>query len=143
MTQLPAFTDAQLATLRADFPILSRTVRDGRPLVYLDSGATSQKPRVVLDAERDFYEHHNAAVHRGAHQLAEEATDAFESARRRVAAFIGAPARELLFTRNGSEAVNLGAYALSDASAPRAPAGGARPRRGRDPGRSRPAKSSC
>ncbi len=118
MTQLPAFTDAQLATLRADFPILSRTVRDGRPLVYLDSGATSQKPRVVLDAERDFYEHHNAAVHRGAHQLAEEATDAFESARRRVAAFIGAPARELVFTRNGTEAINLVAYALSNASAP-------------------------
>ncbi len=115
---MSAFTDAELTALRSDFPILSRTVRDDRPLVYLDSGATSQKPRVVLDAERDFYEHHNAAVHRGAHQLAEEATDAFESARRRVAAFIGAPARELVFTRNGTEALNLIAYALSNASAP-------------------------
>ena len=79
----------ELALLRADFPILSRTVRDGRPLVYLDSGATSQKPVQVLDAERDFYARHNAAVHRGAHQLAEEATDAFEAARAGVAAFIG------------------------------------------------------
>ncbi|MDO5711674.1 MAG: SufS family cysteine desulfurase [Micrococcales bacterium] len=118
MPDRSAFTDAELAALRADFPILSRTVRDGRPLVYLDSGATSQKPRVVLDAERDFYERHNAAVHRGAHQLAEEATDAFETARRRVAAFIGAPARELVFTRNGTEAINLVAYALSNACAP-------------------------
>ncbi len=115
---VPAFTDAELAALRADFPILARTARDGRPLVYLDSGATTQKPRVVLDAERDFYELHNSAVHRGAHLLAEEATDAFESARSRVAAFIGAPARELVFTRNGTEAINLVAYALSNASAP-------------------------
>ena len=68
------------ATLRKDFPILERSVRGGRRLVYLDSGATSQKPRDVLDAEREFYEQHNAAVHRGAHQLAEEATDAFEAA---------------------------------------------------------------
>ena len=67
------FTDEELARLRADFPILARTVRGGHPLVYLDSGATSHKPRQVLDAERDFYERTNAAVHRGAHQLAEEA----------------------------------------------------------------------
>lgn len=65
-------------SIRADFPILTRTVRDGKPLVYLDSGATSQKPLPVLDAERDFVLHHNAATHRGAHQLAEEATDAYE-----------------------------------------------------------------
>ncbi|GMA39506.1 cysteine desulfurase [Mobilicoccus caccae] len=90
----------------------------GKPLVYLDSGATSQKPRVVLDAERDFYEHHNAAVHRGAHQLAEEATDAYETARERIGAFIGAPAREIVFTRNGTDAINLVAYALSNAAAP-------------------------
>ena len=83
-------TPAEIAALRDDFPILSRTIREGKPLVYLDSGATSQKPRVVLDAERDYYENHNAAVHRGAHQLAEEATDAFESARERIGAFIGA-----------------------------------------------------
>lgn len=111
-------TLAEIAALREDFPILSRTIREERPLVYLDSGATSQKPRVVLDAERDYYEQHNAAVHRGAHQLAEEATDAFESARERIGAFIGAPAREVIFTRNGTEAINLVAYALSNANAP-------------------------
>ena len=71
--------DAEL--LKKDFPLLERTVRGGKKLVYLDSGATSQKPRVVLDAERDFYENRNAAAHRGAHQLAEEATEAFEDAR--------------------------------------------------------------
>ena len=90
--------------LQADFPILARTVRGGRPLVYLDTGATSQKPRQVLDAERDFYEQHNAAVHRGAHQLAEEATDAYEAARARIAAFIGAAADEVVFTKNATEA---------------------------------------
>src|SRR4030081_3926350 len=72
------------AALRADFPILSRTVRDGKPLVYLDSGATSQKPNQVLDVERRFLQTSNAAVHRGAHQLAEEATDAYEYARARL-----------------------------------------------------------
>ena len=65
-------TASEQEKIRADFPILCRTVRDGRPLVYLDSGATSQRPRQVLDAERAFLEQHNAAVHRGAHQLAEE-----------------------------------------------------------------------
>jgi cysteine desulfurase/selenocysteine lyase len=73
--------------VRGDFPLLARTVRGGRPLIYLDSGATSQKPRQVLDAERAFYERHNAAVHRGAHLLAEEATDAYEDARAKVASF--------------------------------------------------------
>ena len=102
--------------LRADFPILARTVRDGRPLVYLDSGATSQKPRQVLDAERSFYEHHNAAVHRGAHQLAEEATDAYESARARIAAFVGANPRDVVFTKNATEGINLVAYAFSNAT---------------------------
>src|SRR3954447_14880812 len=121
-TSLPAstaapLTDEELAALRADFPILSRTVRDGRALVYLDSGATSQKPVQVLDAERDFYERHNAAVHRGAHQLAEEATDAFESARETIAGFIGAAAREVVFTKNATEALNLVAYAFSNAAA--------------------------
>ena len=112
------FTDAELARIRSDFPVLSRTVRADRPLVYLDSGATSQKPNIVLDAERDFYALHNAAVHRGAHALAEEATDAFEGARARIAGFIGAPAEEIVFTRNGTEAINLIAYALSNALAP-------------------------
>ncbi|WP_082043951.1 aminotransferase class V-fold PLP-dependent enzyme [Mobilicoccus massiliensis] len=114
----PAPSPEEIARLREDFPILTRTVRGGKPLVYLDSGATSQKPRSVLDAERDFYEHHNAAVHRGAHQLAEEATDLYESARERIGAFVGAPSREIVFTRNGTEAINLVAYALSNANAP-------------------------
>ena len=98
--------------IRADFPILSRTVRDGKPLVYLDSGATSQRPRQVLDAERAFLEQHNAAVHRGAHQLAEEATDAYEAARARIAAFVGAAPDEVVFTKNATEGVNLVAYAF-------------------------------
>lgn len=93
-------------------------MRDDRPLVYLDSGATSQKPTVVLDAEREFYTRHNAAVHRGAHQLAEEATEAFESARATVGAFIGADSGSVVFTKNGTEAINLVAYALSNAAAP-------------------------
>jgi cysteine desulfurase/selenocysteine lyase len=102
--------------IRADFPILSRTVRDGRPLVYLDSGATSQRPRQVLDAERAFLEQHNAAVHRGAHQLAEEATDAYESARARIAAFVGVRPDEVVFTKNATEGINLVAYAFSNAA---------------------------
>ncbi|AXH95153.1 aminotransferase class V-fold PLP-dependent enzyme [Ornithinimicrobium avium] len=113
-----AFSGEELARVRADFPLLSRTVRGGRPLVYLDSGATAQKPRVVLDAEREFYERHYAAVHRGAHQLAEEATDAFESARATVARFLGTDAGQVVFTRNGTEGLNLLAYAFSNAAAP-------------------------
>lgn len=104
------------AVLRPDFAILSRTVRDGRPLVYLDSGATSQRPRQVLDAEREFLEQHNSAVHRGAHQLAEEATDAYESARARIAAFVGADPDELVFVKNATEGINLVAYAMSNSS---------------------------
>ncbi len=112
-----AFTEQESAALRSDFAILSRTVRDGKPLVYLDSGATSHKPRQVLDAERSFYEQHNSAVHRGAHQLAEEATDAFETARGTVARFIGAQTQEVVFTKNATEALNLVAYAFSNAAA--------------------------
>ena len=112
-----AFTEQESAAIRADFAILSRTVRGGKPLVYLDSGATSHKPRQVLDAERAFYEQHNSAVHRGAHQLAEEATDAYESARETVARFIGAQTREVVFTKNATEALNLVAYAFSNAAA--------------------------
>ncbi|MGZ4775783.1 MAG: cysteine desulfurase [Oryzihumus sp.] len=112
------FTSEELAAIRADFPILSRQVRDGRALVYLDSGATSHKPSAVLDAERSFYEQHNSAVHRGAHQLAEEATDAFESARETVASFIGARSQDVVFTKNATEAINLVAYAFSNAAAP-------------------------
>ncbi len=113
-----AFTTAESDAIRGDFAILSRCVRGGKPLVYLDSGATSHKPRQVLDAERAFYEQHNSAVHRGAHQLAEEATDAFESARETVARFIGAHTQEVVFTKNATEALNLVAYAFSNAAAP-------------------------
>jgi cysteine desulfurase / selenocysteine lyase len=102
--------------IRADFPILGRAVRGGRPLVYLDSGATSHKPRQVLDAERDFYTIHNSAAHRGAHLLGEEATDAYEAARARVAAFIGAEPGEIVFTKSATEALNLVAYAMSNAA---------------------------
>ncbi|WP_199444146.1 cysteine desulfurase [Umezawaea beigongshangensis] len=105
-----------VAALRADFPILGRTVRDGKRLVYLDSGATSQRPRQVLDAERLFLETANAAVHRGAHQLAEEATDAYEGARSRIADFVGASADELVFTKNATEGVNLVAYAMGNSA---------------------------
>jgi cysteine desulfurase / selenocysteine lyase len=104
-----------VATIRQDFPIFGRTVRDGKKLIYLDSGATSQKPEVVIQAEGDFYRFHNAAVHRGAHQLAEEATDAYEGARAKVAAFIGARSEEIVFTKSATESINLIAYAMSNA----------------------------
>ncbi|MEU6558299.1 cysteine desulfurase [Nocardia nova] len=103
-----------VARIRADFPILSRTVRDGKPLVYLDSGATSQRPLAVLDAEREFLTHTNAAVHRGAHQLAEEATDAYEGARADIARFVGVDANEIVFTKNATESLNLVTYSFSD-----------------------------
>lgn len=103
--------------IRKDFPIFQRTIRDGKRLVYLDSGATSQKPQTVIDAESDFYRLHNAAVHRGAHQLAEEATDLFEGARESVAAFIGAKVAEVVFTKNATESLNLVAYAMGNAPA--------------------------
>ena len=99
-----------------DFPILSRKIRDGKRLVYLDSGATSQKPDVVIDAESDFYRLHNAAVHRGAHQLAEEATDAYEGAREIVAQFLNASVDEIVFTKNATESLNLISYAMGNAA---------------------------
>ena len=101
--------------VRKDFPIFTRTIRDGKRLVYLDSGATAQKPQSVIDAEVDFYRLHNAAAHRGAHQLAEEATDLFEGARAKVAAFIGAAAEEVVFTKSATESLNLIAYAMGNA----------------------------
>lgn len=105
-----------VAAIKADFPIFKRTVRNDQRLVYLDSGATSQKPFQVLDAERNFYENHNAAVHRGAHLLAEEATDAFEHARANIAAFIGAKTDDLVFTKNATEAINLVSYTFLNAT---------------------------
>jgi cysteine desulfurase/selenocysteine lyase len=118
MTAISPATAAPIdvEAVRKDFPILSRTVRGGRRLVYLDSGATSQKPRHVLDAEREYYERHNAAVHRGAHQLAEEATDLYEAARRRIGAFVGAPEGEIVFAKNATEGLNLVAYSMSNAA---------------------------
>ena len=107
--------DQLVRDLRADFPILGTQV-NGHPLVYLDSGATSQKPLQVLDAERDFYLHANSAVHRGAHTLAVEATDLFEDARATVARFVGATDKELVWTSNATEALNLIAYAIGNAS---------------------------
>ncbi|HET6818110.1 MAG TPA: cysteine desulfurase [Mycobacteriales bacterium] len=100
-------------TVRKDFPILDREVRPGVPLVYLDNAATSQKPQQVLDAMRDYYERHNANVHRGIHTLAEEATALYEGARDKVASFINAADRaEVVFTKNSSEALNLMSYVL-------------------------------
>jgi len=104
-------------TIAKDFPILDRTIRDGKRLAYLDSGATSQKPNVVIDAECDFYRSHNAAVHRGAHQLAEEATDAYEGARAIVANFLNADIDEIVFTKSATESLNLIAYAMGNAHA--------------------------
>jgi len=99
-----------VAKVRADFPILSRTI-NGHPLVYLDSGATSQRPNQVIDAEADFYRYHNANAHRGLYQLGEEATELFEGARAKLAAFVGAPAPEtIVFTRGTTESMNLIAY---------------------------------
>lgn len=101
--------------LRSDFPILAREV-NGRPFVYLDSAATSQKPRQVLDAERAFAERYTSAVHRGAHTVAGEATELFEVARARVAGFVGARPEELVWTSNATEGINLLAYSMSNAS---------------------------
>ena len=115
--QTPVAGLLDVERLRGDFPILSRAGRGGSRLVYLDSGATSQKPYAVLDAERGFYEQHNAAVHRGAHLLAEEATDAYEAARASIAGFIGARVDELVFTKNATEALNLVSYSFSNATA--------------------------
>jgi cysteine desulfurase / selenocysteine lyase len=110
MSELPEHLDVEV--IRADFPALARTVRNGNPLIYLDSGATSQKPVQVLDAERSFYERHNGAAHRGAHLLGEEATDVYEGARAKVAGFIGADVGEVVFTKNATEAINLVAYTM-------------------------------
>ena len=112
-----ASSPLDVRSVREDFPILARSVRGGGRLVYLDSAATTQKPLMVLDAERDYYLTSNAAVHRGAHQLAEEATEAFEGSRARIAAFVGSRPDDLVFTRNATESLNLMAYAFSNATA--------------------------
>src|SRR3990167_3942134 len=99
------------AKFRKDFPILKRKV-NGKALVYLDSAATSQKPQPVIDAMVDYYQNHNANIHRGVHTLGDESTRLYESARKTVANFIGAgDPKELIFVRNTTEAINLVAYA--------------------------------
>lgn len=108
-------TEALVQEIRQDFPLLAQEV-NGHPLAYLDSGATSQNPLQVLDAERNFYLGANSAVHRGAHTLAVEATEAFEEARRTLASFIGAREEEIVWTSNATEAVNLLTYSLGNAS---------------------------
>jgi cysteine desulfurase / selenocysteine lyase len=117
-TSLPGLLDG-LDLIRADFPILSRTLADGYPLVYLDSANTSQKPQVVVDAMVDHLEHHNANVARAMHQLGAESSAAFEEARDKVAAFLHAPSRdEVIFVKNASEALNLVANTLAWATGP-------------------------
>lgn len=106
-------SELDVAKIRKDFPIFTRTIRDGKKLVYLDSGATSQKPQSVIDAEVNFYSNNNAAAHRGAHQLAEEATEAMESARQVVANFLGGEVDEIVFTKSATESLNLLAYSYT------------------------------
>ena len=97
--------------IREDFPIL-REQAHGHPLIYFDSAATSQKPRAVIDALRHYYEHDNANVHRGLHELSSRATEAYEKSRQRVATFLGAAsADEIVFTRGTTESINLVAQA--------------------------------
>ena len=103
-----------LSSCKKDFPIFERKVRGGNSLIYLDSGATSQKPNSVIEAESNFYRTVNAAVHRGAHLLAEEASEVYESAREKVAAFIGAISNEVIFTKSATESLNIIAYSFGN-----------------------------
>ena len=115
------FTAEQSATIRAEFPELSETV-NGHPLVYLDTAATSLRPRIAVDLESEFALRHTSAVNRGAHTLAAEATEAFDDARAHIAAFVGARANQLVFTSNATESINLVALAVRLASAVGSPA---------------------
>jgi cysteine desulfurase/selenocysteine lyase len=103
-----------LSKYKKDFPILARKVRGGNRLIYLDSGATSQKPESVINAESDFYRTINSAVHRGAHLLAEEASEAYEGARENLAKFLGAKTDEVIFTKSATESLNMIAYSLGN-----------------------------
>ena len=116
--ELATETSVDLAAItRPDFPLLAQTACLGEPLIYLDHAATSQKPRQVLEALQHYYAHDNANVHRGAHQLSARATEGFEAARGKAAAFIGAASpREIVFTRNASEAINLVARSWGEAN---------------------------
>jgi len=109
----PMFSPVEI---RRDFPIFSKVMRGGNRLVYLDNGATSQKPRQVLDAERNFYEQNNAAVHRGAHLLAEEASIAYEGARQVLANFLNAELDEIIFAKSATESINALAYSFGNSA---------------------------
>src|SRR5690242_14125820 len=103
--------------IRQDFPILKRRLMGDKPLIYLDNAATTQKPLAVIDAIYDYYTNYNSNIHRAVHQLAEEATLAFETTRKRVAEFINAKStEEIIFTRNATEAINLVAYSWGRAN---------------------------
>ena len=115
MTAALPFSEAEVERLRADFPVLDQSI-EGERLVYLDSGATAQRPRAVLDAERAFLEHDNGAVHRGAHTLAARSTEAFEAARETVAAFVGADADEIAWAANATDALNMVTLGIDRAS---------------------------
>lgn len=110
------FSAAELEAIRSDFPILGRLGRGGTPIAYLDASATSQKPTCVIDAEADFYRMHNGAVRRGTHVLGDEATDAFDGARRVLADFVGVKPEEIVWTKNATEAINLVALSIGSAS---------------------------
>jgi cysteine desulfurase/selenocysteine lyase len=116
MEGLASVTPLDVAAIRADFPALQQQVH-GKPLVYLDNAATSQKPRQVIDAIRRYYEQDNANVHRGVHALSERATAAYEGAREKIRAFVNAKSvSEIIFTRNATEGINLVARAWGDAN---------------------------
>ena len=105
-------TESSFKNLRKDFPILKRTVRDNKPLVYLDNASTTQKPNQVIDAITDYYQNHNANIHRAVYALAEESTEAYETARDKIANFVNVKNRqEIIFVRGTTEAINLVAYA--------------------------------
>ena len=105
-------TESSFENIRKDFPILKRTVRDNKPLVYLDNASTTQKPNQVIDAITDYYQNHNANIHRAVYALAEESTEAYESARDKIANFVNVKNRqEIIFVRGTTEAINLVAYA--------------------------------
>src|SRR5438876_6065500 len=111
VTVKPQTAPLDVARIRADFPVLSRTVR-GKPVVYLDNAATSQKPRQVIDAMRRVFEEHNANIHRGVYEFSETTTAEFEGAREKVVRFLNAASpREIVFVRNATEGANLVAYA--------------------------------
>lgn len=116
MTILESNLKLDIKKIQLDFPILERTVRNNKKLIYLDSAATSQKPQVVIDAQNNFYETINSGVHRGAYYLAELATDAHEKAREKIAGFVNVNSEQIVFTKNATESLNLLSYAFLNAT---------------------------